>query len=73
MICDGGRGHNFCCTLFARGGLTVGRLAHNQEIAGSNPVPATNEDTQLVGPCRFCALGGPTIARFRGGPTFFLS
>ena len=48
---------------------SVARWAHNPEVAGSNPVPATNVISQEIGDkpgplcgfgfCRFCGLVGP--------------
>ncbi len=34
--------------LISRGGLTTGRLAHNQEIAGLIPAPATRPITETA-------------------------
>jgi hypothetical protein len=53
-----------------QGGAAVARLAHNQEVAGSNPAPATNPVRKLVVKHRSIATlraGVERVSRVGGG------
>ena len=41
-----------------RGGAVAARVAHNHEVVGSNPTPATRKTVSANGGCRFTNTGG---------------
>lgn len=63
------QGNSWPASLFAGWSSLVARMAHNHEVAGSNPAPATN---LRVGPYDRLVDGGGSIRALRPGGCFRL-
>ncbi len=58
------RASHFSC----QGGEAVSRLAHNQEVAGSNPAPATSFPAPVSPKRRAPGRSGASVSRWRTAP-----
>ncbi len=69
-----GFGHVISFPVLLRGGAEAARVAHNHEVTGSSPVPATSfENPAPVLPCRQGPAFAGNSAGAANGPAAFLS